>query len=293
MKQFDVICAGQAVVDCVTRGKDTQFYRPNVYRADNIFLRRGGDAANESAALASMGYKVTLVCGLGRDIAGDIVVRDVQSYGADVSRVQWMDYSTPIANIMVAKDGSRLSVSSSATRLPGFRPAPELAKGARVVSLASIFRPPFEDPSALYDFAAAAKEDGAQGCADTKLPLMDYVRIENYREVFPLIDHFLPNETEAEYFSGKKTFRKMADFCLEMGAKNVIIKAGARGCYASDGKDTFELPAAPAGPKIDTTGAGDNFVAGYISGLLGGESLEGCANRGLLQAARAITVTEG
>ena len=290
MRQFDVICAGQAVVDCVTRGKDTEPYRPNVYRADNIFLRRGGDAANEAAALASMGLKVSIVCGLGRDIAGDVVESDMKAAGADTSRIQWMDYGTPIANIMVAKDGSRISVNSGATRLPGFRPGPELAKGARVVSLASVFRPPFEDPEVFYEFVKAAKEDGAQVCADTKLPLMDYVRIENYKKVLPLIDHFLPNETEAEYYSGRKTFHEMAALFLDLGVKNVIIKAGPKGCYAADASQAFDLPAEPAGPRIDTTGAGDNFVAGYISGLLKGEDLMGCAKLGLKQAAKAITV---
>lgn len=58
-----VVCIGQALVDCITRGKEP--WRERVYRAQSISLNTGGDALNEASLLAKMGIPVSLVCGLG------------------------------------------------------------------------------------------------------------------------------------------------------------------------------------------------------------------------------------
>ena len=70
--------------------------------------------------------------------------------------------------------------------------------------------------------------------------------------------------------------------------KNVIIKAGPQGCYFSPlHQDGMFFEAIPV-KAVDTTGAGDNFVAGFISGLLEGEAPLECCRRALLQAAKSI-----
>ena len=143
---IDVVCIGQAVLDCITRGKESSPYRPNVYRAESIRLHTGGDAVNESMALAGMGFQTAIVCGLGWDIAGNLIENELARAGvntAGIRRIEGMD--TPIANLQVAKDGSRISVNSGATRLPGYRILPEEIPEASIVSFASLFRPPLED----------------------------------------------------------------------------------------------------------------------------------------------------
>ena len=51
-----VVCIGQALVDCITRGKEP--WREHVYRARSISLNTGGDALNEASLLAKMGIPV-------------------------------------------------------------------------------------------------------------------------------------------------------------------------------------------------------------------------------------------
>ena len=111
---IDVVCIGQAVLDCITRGKESSPYRPNVYRAESIRLHTGGDAVNESMALAGMGFQTAIVCGLGWDIAGNLIENELARAGVNIAgirRIEGMD--TPIANLQVAKDGSRISVNCS------------------------------------------------------------------------------------------------------------------------------------------------------------------------------------
>lgn len=290
---YDVICIGQGVLDCITRGREAQPCKPNVYRADTIRLHPGGDAVNESLALAGMGFRVAAVCGVGDDVAGRILLDALGRGGVDTSRIRSLPGDTPIANLQVDRDGSRLSVNSGATRLEGFRVDPALAKGARVVSLASLFRPPLFDFDGIAALIRAAKEDGAIVCADTKLPLDGPVSLDGLSEVLPLIDYIFPNEKEAEYYSGRTALPDMAEALSERGIKNVIIKAGPAGCWVHGCGEARALPAVPVRNVVDTTGAGDNFVAGFISGILSGAPILDCAEAGLKKAAEAITHTGG
>ena len=116
-----VVCIGQALVDCITRGKEP--WREHVYRARSISLNTGGDALNEASLLAKMGIPVSLVCGLGEDVAGNLVYQTALERGIDVSHVSRLSkLATPIANLTVHPDGSRESCNSEATMLTGYIP---------------------------------------------------------------------------------------------------------------------------------------------------------------------------
>jgi len=290
---FDVICTGQAVLDCITRGREPKPYKPNVYRADTIRLHTGGDAVNESKALAGMGLKVAIVCGLADDIPGGIILDELNRIGVDTSRVSRVLHDTPVANILVATDGSRMSVNSGATRLAGYQIDPKDVRGTRLLSLASLFRPPLEDFETVKALIRAAKAEGAIVCADTKLPLREALSLDGLSDVLPMIDYLFPNEKEAAYYSGCSDYGDMARAFTDRGIRNVVIKTGAEGCYVRGVEGEFALPAVPVEQVVDTTGAGDNFVAGFIAAVLRGEGLKACALAGLQQAARSITHTGG
>ena len=72
-KSCDVLCIGQAVIDCITRGQEADKHRENVFRAERIELHIGGDAVNESIALSDMGHKAAIACGVGADLAGNLL----------------------------------------------------------------------------------------------------------------------------------------------------------------------------------------------------------------------------
>ena len=285
---FDVICAGQAVLDCITRNRENAPFKPNVYRAESIRLRPGGDAVNEACALASLGVRAAIACGLGDDPAGRVILEHLKAAGVETERVCAMAGETPIANLQVAGDGSRISVNSGATRLEGFGIDPAAVKGAKIVSLASLFRPPLADYDQIRRLVLSAKADGTVVCADTKLPLYGPRSLDDIADVLPRIDYIFPNEKEAEYYSGRTALPDMARAIADKGARNVIIKAGAAGCYVYAEGRGYALPAVPIDRVVDTTGAGDNFVAGFIGGLLRGRPVLDCAEAGLKQAALAI-----
>lgn len=198
----DVIAIGQAVVDCTTFCRRNDPERPEVSIARSITLGVGGDAVNEAIALTSLGCRAAVICALGSDPAGDLLNETLKSNGIDITGVSRMapPFATPVANIFVNEDGSRSSVNSEATMLPGYRPSAD--KKAKVVSLASLFRAPLDDPGVIREIVLTAKENGAVICADTKLPTFRRLSLSDLQDVLPYIDFLFPNEREAEYYSG-------------------------------------------------------------------------------------------
>ena len=285
-KSVKVICIGQALVDCIVRGKEP--YRENVDIAEEIILNTGGDALNESCVLETLGCHTKLICGVEQDPAGDLVLIKARSHGVDVSGiVQSERLTTPIASLTVDKNGGRRSCNSRATMLDGFLPELEVPDGVRVVSLASLFRAPLDRKDTVIRLVRKAKEAGAVVCADTKIPTFRQMSLFDLSEILPVIDYLFPNEKEAQYLTGKKDYMEMAEELCRRGIQNVIVKTGSEGCTVCGRTKRFHMPAEKV-EAVDSTGAGDSFVAGFISGIVAGDSLEGCCSCGIRCAADCV-----
>lgn len=286
MSKVDVVCIGQALIDCITRGKEP--YKKNVFRASSISLNVGGDAINEASVIRKLGKSVKLVCGLGYDMAGNLVLDAARERDVDVSLVtRREDIVTPIANLMVDDQAGRVSYNSPATMLFDYVPDPSVVKGAKVVSFASVFRAPLDTKEAIISLVKAAKEEGALVCMDTKIPTYRQISIQDIAEILPLVDYIFPNENEAAYMTGKTDYMEMAQELHAMGVKNVIVKTGKEGCTVCGEKESFHMAALDV-DAIDSTGAGDNFVAGFITALLDGKDLKDCCKKGTACAAECV-----
>jgi len=79
-----------------------------------------------------------------------------------------------------------------------------------------------------------------------------------------------------------KNPQKALDQFLEMGAKQICLTLGAKGCWVADSENETFLPSRKI-KVVDTTGAGDAFWSGYLTAFLQGENLVDCA-----KAARAM-----
>ena len=77
------------------------------------------------------------------------------------------------------------------------------------------------------------------------------------------------------YVTGGQDEDRMADFFLQKGAANVVIKLGSKGSYFKNQEKCFYTDPFEVTP-VDTTGCGDNFTAGFIHAFLKGLSMEEC-----------------
>ena len=271
--QYDLICIGMALVDSIIRGFDPVPVSASGYLAESGSLNVGGEAVNAAVAAAKLGLKTGILCALGEDPAGDMVLNELRRNGVDTGRVV-KGPGTPVTTMFVREDGTRKSVTNRAHRY-NFHPEkdPALFTDAKALILGSLFRAPFDDPAVIHAVVSSAKAAGQLVIADTKLPNHHMLTLQDIGDSLSLIDYITPNEDEARWFTGKEEPEEMADVFLDSGVRNVIIKLGGKGCLMKNRERMLRLPALRIDP-VDATGAGDHFAAGFVSEILRGASPE-------------------
>ncbi|MCR4749844.1 MAG: carbohydrate kinase family protein [Lachnospiraceae bacterium] len=273
-KTTDIICIGMALVDSIIKGFDPNPISASGYRAQMGSLNVGGEAVNEAIAASKLGMRTSILCTLGEDDAGETIISSLKRSGTDTSLiVRSKDHLTPVTTMFVNDDGTRRSITNT-SHTYNFHPERYMShfSRARAIILGSLFRAPFDDPQVIFDVLKEAKAKGLITVADTKLPNFRFNTLKDISDALTYIDFITPNEDEAKYYTGKNEPSQMADVFLEYGIKNVIIKLGSKGCYFKNRERQILLPAYDI-DAVDATGAGDNFVAGFVTEILNGKDV--------------------
>ncbi|MGE5495318.1 MAG: carbohydrate kinase family protein [Burkholderiales bacterium] len=292
MSRYDILNLGTAMVDIpVKLPYKTLDFKTELTRIDNLKLMPGGDAANSSIALSQLGNSVALIAAVGDDAFGNEFLRQVQSRGVDVSHVAVKKgVNMSVCCVMVNSDGDRcflFTQGSSETLCEGDFDYSLLDSGARHLNYSSFFLHPPLDSSGVESIFRAAKERGLTVSADANTDYFN-VGFEGVRKYLEYLDCFMPSYAEAKHLTGETEPGRMAEFIAnKTGVKTIIIKLGAEGSYLySNGKGGV-IPAFSV-KTVDTTGAGDNFVAGFLSAMLSGMDTEDCVRFGNAAAALKI-----
>ena len=274
-KKLDILCIGTALVDSIIKGFDPEPISASGYRAASGSLNVGGEAVNEAITAAKLGMITGILCSLGQDDAGEMVINALKTNGVNTEfTVRSKEHPTPVTTMFVNDDGTRKSITNNSHRY-NFHPEqyPDIITNAKALILGSLFRAPFNDPDVIHTVLSSAKKEGTLIFADTKLPNFVKLTLNDIKESLSLIDYITPNEDEAKYYTGETEPSKMADVFLSYGIKNVIIKLGGNGCYFKNSEISITLPACNI-TAVDATGAGDSFVAGFASEILRGSEVK-------------------
>jgi len=94
---------------------------------------------------------------------------------------------------------------------------------------------------------------------------------------YAYLDYFLPSIEQAAPISGRQEPRDIADFFLKQGVKNVAIKLGSRGSYFKNKNEAFYAGTYVGLHVVETTGAGDAFCSGFLTGVGEGKEPRDCA----------------
>lgn len=273
-----VLCIGLAVMDISARAINQDEYWEEKQHISEIGIQMGGDAVNQGIFLEMLGMSPGLNICVGSDNTGRMLRSALEQKGVDISLVRVREgVPTGTALVIIDDKGERHVFSvSGAERFLRMEDLPDpVPEGVQAISLASLFGLDHLERDGLEEYLARARRRGILVFADAIHDKHGY-GLKGIQHLFQQIDYFLPSSYEAEYLSGADTPGASAQFFRKMGVKNVIIKCGADGVYA-DCESFRGMVPAPQVEAIDTTGAGDCFVASFISGILRGYSVnEAC-----------------
>lgn len=284
----EVICIGIAGADVLIRGVDlSSSFSGETKLAEAVEMEIGGDAANEAITLAHLGVDVQLMSGVADDGAGSFIKERIRQAGISSDKLISLPkgVASALNVILVQPDGERNFINTGAPA-EGWRPDLTKLSDAKIVSLASFGLPPFTDSAACLEAAREAKGQGKLVCAD--MVHTQACTLEMIRPALAYVDYFFPNEDEAKAMTGREGLDEIADTFLKCGVGHVIIKIGKRGCFVKSSQLRAIVPAYECSNVVDTTGAGDNFLAGFISELLRGKTVSECCRFACAVAAVSI-----
>jgi sugar/nucleoside kinase (ribokinase family) len=241
-------------------------------RLTEIRATAAGTAAGTAVDLAKLGASVRSFGAVGTDLLGDLVLLAMSSSGVDTGGVVRLPGAQTSATILpIRPDGSRpaLHVPGASTLLR--RTDIDLARLARCDALV------LGGPDAMAglsgaDLAAvvtAARDAGALVLVDV-LHTGDPRSFAKIGPALGLADWFCPNADQLLALTGRSDLDDAIADVLGLGTGGVAVTLGADGCLVTDKSGRTSLVPAMNVAVVDTTGCGDAFNAGYLTGLLAG-----------------------
>ena len=284
-----ILCLGNIVYDILVRPVDKIQWGATVW-IDDIVRHIGGNGANTAYAAAMLSaVPVKLLAMVGADPSGADLLAILQAAGVDVSRVVRSETPTATTVGLVQSGGARAFLHKPGASAEAFAEPVDFSDAS--FEECSHFH--LANPFALPRVRARASEilRGARAAGlRTSLDTGWDSRGEWLAVVGPCLPHvdiLFANEDEGRILTGETEPELMAGFFHARGAQIVVLKLGARGCAVFSKEGIFYDPAFHV-DAVDTTGAGDCFVGGFLAGMMRGESLAGSAS--LANAAGALSV---
>ena len=272
-EQKSVLCIGISVLDIIARPVGAPDTWKEKQRIDSVRLLPGGDAANQSIHLASLGYHAMFSGCVGDDANGKTVRSALEARGVDTGLMRFReDTATGTALLLVASDGERhiFSVHGAHSTLCRHDLPSQLPDGCVAISLGSLYGMPLAEEDGLADLLETAGQKNIPVFAD-----LDSGRVtcmpERLLKLLPMIDYLLPSSYDLIPMTGKGTVREAAEYLRDMGVGHVIVKCGREGAVIYEGDGEVHIPAVPVTP-LDTTGAGDCMSAAFIARIMEGDT---------------------
>ena len=290
----NIICVGTAIVDIPLYPVTENDLHDISHPLEDISMKVGGDALNESIIISRLGNKVSLLSAVGSDAPGYFIKGTAKKNGVNTEYLNINPKLKTSINIgMTRPNGDRTfftNKNGSLWKMSINDIDISAINDAKILSFASIFNNPLFKEDEIRKIFISAKQKGMIICADI-VKSRNGESLNDIKSCLSYIDYFFPNYDEAFELTGESDVSKQADIFLNLGVKNIVIKTGKKGCFIKNNTISKSIPAykLPVGTPLDTTGAGDNFAAGFISKLNEGGNFEECAKFGTAVAAISVT----
>lgn len=252
----------------------------------------GGSAANTMAGFASFGGRGGFIGKVASDKLGDVYKKDMQAQGITFD-TQPLAMGAPTGRclILVTPDAQRTmnTFLGASVELSPNDIDEDFIASAHVTYLEGYL---FDKPLAKQAFIAAAEYAHKNG-HKVALTLSDPFCVDRHRHDFiqlvqNYVDILFANEEEIKSLFMQQSFED-AMSAVKDACDIAVLTRSEKGAVVVGKKEIVEIKASPVANVIDTTGAGDQFAAGFLYGFTEGKSLAESGRLGALAAAEVIS----
>ncbi len=257
-----------------------------------------GAESNVAIGLARLGHQVAMVGRVGADAIGKVIADRLRAEGVELSGLV-VDSTAPTA-VMVRQNrtADRITASyyrhgSAGSRLARADVDEGRIRAAKVLHTSGItlaISSPARD--AIGHAVKIARAAGVTVSLDINHRSQLWRTKDAQEALHALVDQvdvLFGSEQELQLLTGEDQPELIAEAVSGLGPAEVVVKRGALGAVARAGSETATVPAVPV-TSVDPVGAGDAFVAGYLSARLEGHGLAQRLHRGSACGAFAVSV---
>jgi sugar/nucleoside kinase (ribokinase family) len=258
----------------------------------------GGCGSNVAIGLRALGVETMLVARIGDDLAGEIDLHIWEAWGIDCRFIKKESQLTTGISVGLVDHEYQprfIHTSGANAKLTSIDlDADQLAANdVGWLHIAGFYVLPGLLDGRLELALKAARQVGLRNSLD----VVESPRMHEPRYLWPclpFLDIFLCNQQEAQILTGEADPVRAAKALHSHGAKTVVIKAGAQGCWLSSEGFSNEPPMQSRIPAlevdvVDTTGAGDAFAAGLIAAILKGKRIQEACRSANQAGGRVVT----
>lgn len=306
-KTYQVVGIGNAIVDVITQADDSFLELMGIEKGIMQLVERergellygamsnrvqtpGGSVANTLAGLGTLGLKTGFIGRVHDDALGRFYAAEMEADGTAFvnAPVPGGELPTSRSMIFVSPDGERsmntyLGISSEISEEDV---SEAVAGDAEIMFLEGYL---YDKPKGKYAFDQAAKLTKAAG-GKVGISLSDPFCVDRHRDDFRTfvkeLDFVIGNEHEWESLYQTDLSTALETAAMELGL--VVCTRSGSDVVLVQGDEEAVVPVNRVQP-VDTTGAGDQFAAGFLYGYATGQSLASCGRMGCVAAAEVIS----
>lgn len=248
---------------------------------DSFSLQLGGGLPATLINLGRLGIDARIATELGNDMFSTYAKEQFEKNNVSpVNLYKGSDIPLNITSAIILKNDRSFITYGKGSIEPDDKSKEEfynIAKGAKICLMS---------PGGFLDVYKKLKSEGTVMVLD--MGWDDNLTFEKYSELLSVADYYTPNQKEALKITGCNN-AKDAAYALKKHFDKVVVKVDKDGCIGIDGDEYFFCPSLEQYKNVDSTGAGDAFLAGFTYGLFHDYNLKDCIEFGNITGGKAVT----
>ncbi len=306
--RFDILGIGNAIVDVVAAAEDGFLTRHEMRKggmalidsdaADRLYAAMppgqessGGSAANTCAVAAALGARVAYLGTVAADQLGEVFRHDIHAAGVHFPTPPLQGGAATARCLILVTPDSQRTMNTFLGACVSFGENDvdaALVADSKILYLEGYL---FDPPAAQAAFHRAAAASHAAG-RQVALSLSDAFCVDRHRAAFRNlvaghVDILFANEAEICSLYECGHFEEAAQ-AARRDVGLAVLTRSEDGSVVLRGDERVAIPAEPA-RVVDTTGAGDAYAAGFLTGYAAGKPLAVCGRLGSIAAAEVIS----